>query len=320
MATFDAVDGKHAARDSAAKANPGVAAEPCSASCQWDLRANTWQWEPGLAVIFGRRADSFILTVPAILEMKHPDDLEMSRSMVNSIRSGGSRFSYSNRIYRGDGRVRTVHASAWVSFDSKGNPAQMRASVEALSDWTLPLESCDVAAASDGELMLALRAGIPEALAEVFRRHGRSVAQIARRFGAVNADDVVQDVFESLCRSPGRFDARRGSLRTYLNMCARTRCFDDLRSETSRRLRDRGISQAAPVPSVEMEALSALSARRVQTALTLMRAEERAVIELAFFGGLSYRAVAARLEIPEGTAKGRIRSGLSHLAAMLGTP
>jgi RNA polymerase sigma-70 factor (ECF subfamily) len=319
LATFDAVDENYLCSETAVESTAIIATGQSSARCEWDLQADAWRWEPELAVIFGREVDSFILNVSAILEMKHPDDLEMSRSVVNAIRSGGSQFSYSNRIFRADGLVRSVHAVARVSLDSIGNPLLMRATVEALSDWTPPLTSCDVETASDAELMLGLCAKVPEALAEAFRRHGRTVARVARRFGVANADDVVQDVFESLCRSPERFDARRGSLRMYLNMCARTRCFDDLRSETSRRQRDLAVDQGGFAPSLEMEALSALSARRVQAALLQIRPEERAVIELAFFGGLSYRAVAARLEIPEGTAKGRIRSGLSHLGTTLGS-
>ena len=317
MATFHAVDTKPASGP-AAELCVDVATDRASAQCEWDLQANTWEWGPDLAVVLGRQAEPFIPYASAILEMTHPDDLEMSRSVVNAVRSRGLQLSYVNRIFRADGRVRMVHAAAKVSFASNGIPALVRATIEVLSDWTLPLTGCEVATVSDGELMLGLRARLPEAIAEAFRRHSGSVAQVARHFGSRNADDVVQDVFESLCRSPERFDAHRGSLRTYLNLSARTRCFDEVRSETSRHHRDLAGDQPSFAPPAEVEVLRALSKLRVQAALLRVRPEERAAIELAFFGGLSHRAVAERLGIPEGTAKGRIRNGLVHLRTTFG--
>ncbi|HEY5272355.1 MAG TPA: sigma-70 family RNA polymerase sigma factor [Acidimicrobiales bacterium] len=317
MATFYAVDSKSSYDDFAANHLVRIAPEPASANCEWDLQANTWEWDPDLAVVFGRQPNLYIPSAAAILEMKHPDDLAMSKSVLDSVRDRGLEFSYANRIFRADGCVRMVHAAALVSSDTRGLPAVMRARVDVLSDWTLPFSACEVATASDGELMLGLRAGMPEALGEAFRRHSGSVAQVARRFGSSNVDDIVQDVFEGLCRSPDRFDARRGSLHTYLNVAARTRGFDAMRSQTSRRQRDLLSEQLHFALPAEVEALQSLSRLQVQRALSRLRPEERAAIELAFFGGLSYRAVAEHLGVPEGTVKGRIRRGLLHLRTPL---
>ncbi len=318
MATFHAVETTSTSGDLALHQFATASTSRASAHCAWDLQADTWEWDADLAGVFGRHVEAFVPSTSAILETKHPDDLEMSKSVVESVRSHGSQFSYASRIFRADGRVRAVHAAGRVSSDSNGDPALVRATIEALGDWTLPFAECEVADATDGELMLGLRARLPEAFAEAFRRHSESVAKFARRFGALNPDDVVQDVFESLCRWPERFDARRGSLRTYLSLSARTRCFDEVRSESSRRRRDLAHEQNEIVPPADVEAFQAIRKLHVQAALSQIRPEERAAIELAFFGGFTYRAVAELLGVPEGTAKSRIRNGLVHLRATLG--
>jgi RNA polymerase sigma factor (sigma-70 family) len=287
--------------------------EPQTACCEWNLQNDAWDWDPALAVVFGRREDLFIASASAILEMKHPDDLETSRSVVNAVRGSGVEFSYSNRIFRSDGYVRKVHAAAAVNLDSAGLPALMRATIEVMSDWKMPFSDCELATATDGELMLGLRAKLPEAQTEVFRRHAGGVAEVARWFGAVASDDVVQDVFETLFRSPERFDARRGGLRTYLKMAARTRHFDEMRAQTARRRRESVSERHEIAPPSEVEALKAISGLQMRHAIAAIPPEQRVAIELAFFGGLSYRAVAEHLGLPEGTVKGRIREGLRRL-------
>lgn len=115
--------------------------------------------------------------------------------------------------------MRNLNVVALVDLNSQGFPGAMRATVEVLSDWEHPLSCNDITGASDGVLMLGLRALAPEALAEAFRRHRNDVGAVARRLlrGSINVDDIIDDVFERLCRYPDRFDSRRGS-----PVCART--------------------------------------------------------------------------------------------------
>lgn len=129
------------------------------------------------------------------------------------------------------------------------------------------------------------------------------------------AHDVTQDVFAHLWRHPDRFDPTRGSLRAYLITRARSRTLDVLRSETSRSRRERIEGRAGIIDAADIaDSVADLdTATRLRAALATLRDDERSVIELAYFGGRSYREVADELGIPEGTAKSRIRSGLAKL-------
>jgi RNA polymerase sigma-70 factor (ECF subfamily) len=193
----------------------------------------------------------------------------------------------------------------------------MQGTIEALSDWQHPLSGSDLANASDGVLMLCFRAQVPEAFADAFLRHSGSVERFVRQLGypSVNAEDIVQDVFERLRRNQGGFDARRGSLAAYLKWQARSRCIDRVRSEISRRNRELVDNEVATTQSFEDEVVSTLSGQCVRTALAGLDDDERVPIELAYMGGLSYCAVADFLELPEGTVKSRIRRGLRNLKA-----
>lgn len=200
-----------------------AAGSPQVGHCEWSVRADTWEWDPDLFDVFGVRADQVTPGWPAILSLKHPDDLPAARAKMQSVQ-GGMGFMYSNRIFRNDGYVRRLNVVALLDLDSKGTPAAMRATIDVLRDWEPPLARTDIATASDGDLMLGLRAQSPDALTETFQRHSSDVSRVARQLlrGSLSHDDIVDDVFERLFRSPGRFDARRGSLRSYLMMEART--------------------------------------------------------------------------------------------------
>jgi RNA polymerase sigma-70 factor (ECF subfamily) len=235
--------------------------------------------------------------------------------MVQKVRGGASHLSYVHRIFRRDGYVRLINSEARVTPDSNGRPGVLHGTIDALGAWELPFCNDEIATASDGALMLGLRARTPDALAEAFRRHSDGVTRVVRRFllETVNAEDIVQDVFESLYRAPARFDARRGTLSHYLNMQARSRCIDVGRSQASRQrreLRQEPFDAAIPV---EDEALAKLLGSGVRSMLEILSLNERVPLELAYLNGLSYRAVAEHLGIPEGTVKTRIRSGLQRL-------
>lgn len=174
-------------------------------------------------------------------------------------------------------------------------------------------------AASDSELSCALRSHDLAALDEAFRRHASRVASTVRRaVGANYVDDVVQEVFLLLWRAPERFRPERGSLATYLVTLARGRAIDVARSDQAWQRRYRKLEpQLRPPNEVEDLVIAGASAAEVRMALRSLPMTERVAIELAFFGGYTYRQVAAQLEEPEGTIKGRIRFGLRRLEAAL---
>ena len=132
------------------------------------------------------------------------------------------------------------------------------------------------------------------------------------------AEDVSQDVFVAFWERPDVFDPARGSLRTWLGTLTHRRAVDHVRREEARRRRaERAASRAVPEPDVEEMATALLTAERVRAALELLPPDQRRAIQLAYFGGKTYRQVAETLGIPEGTAKSRLRLALRRIADAL---
>jgi RNA polymerase sigma-70 factor (ECF subfamily) len=175
----------------------------------------------------------------------------------------------------------------------------------------------DLTEVSDAALVVAIGRFRQDALAEAYRRHAGAVFGLATRVtrDRTLAEEVVQEVFLRLWDHPERFDAERGSLRSYLLAQCHGRSVDLLRSESSRRNREerdhRRTAEAGY--DLEHEVWDLVVADHVKDALDRLNDGERLAIELAYFGGLTYREVAARLGQPEGTVKTRIRAGLRRL-------
>ncbi len=162
-----------------------------------------------------------------------------------------------------------------------------------------------------------------EAYAELLRRHSRSVSAAARMIlgNGPETEDVVAEVFVSFWLRPEAFDPARSSLLGYLRMKAKGRSIDVLRAKVSRRRREDqdafgvalGIGGVAS--DVESTVLESEAAGQVRAAVSLLPPLEREAVRLAYFGGMTYLAVAQYLSVPEGTVKSRIRAALQRLAA-----
>ena len=107
-------------------------------------------------------------------------------------------------------------------------------------------------------------------------------------------------------------------MRTWLGTLTHRRAVDHVRREEARRRRaEREASRAVAAPDVEEMATALLTAERVRAALDQLPEEQRRAVQLAYFGGKTYRQVAETLGIPEGTAKSRLRLALRRIAVTL---
>jgi RNA polymerase sigma factor (sigma-70 family) len=171
---------------------------------------------------------------------------------------------------------------------------------------------------SDAALVAAVVARSEDAYVELYRRHRASISAVAGMILAngPGCEEVVDDVFVEVWLSPDNFDAARGSLLGFLRLQARCRSIDVLRSDKSRtRREERDASlELVTTPDVDDTVLTSERADELRGAVASLPPVEREAIGLAFFGGMSYRAVAVHLNVAEGTVKSRIRKGLRRLS------
>ncbi len=174
---------------------------------------------------------------------------------------------------------------------------------------------------SDSSLVVAIGRFDESALAELYERHGGAIFALSRRLlnNRTLAEEVTQEIFLRLWNRPERFDPERGTLRAFLLADTHGRSIDLLRSEAARRDREEKDGRLAPTPAfnLESEVLANVKAEQVRNALAELSDGERRAIELAYFGGYTYREVAEQLGEPEGTVKSRIRSGMKRLRGQL---
>jgi RNA polymerase sigma-70 factor (ECF subfamily) len=158
------------------------------------------------------------------------------------------------------------------------------------------------------------------ALSDLYDQFGSYVFGLAARVIGDRhaAEDVTQEVFLSIWERPEAFEPARGRLRTFLGTLAHRRAVDVVRREEARRRRAaRDAATATPIPDVGELAMAIVTAEQVRAEVSRLPDEQRAAIELAYFGGRTYRQVAEELGIPEGTAKSRMRLGLGRIAQAL---
>jgi RNA polymerase sigma-70 factor (ECF subfamily) len=184
----------------------------------------------------------------------------------------------------------------------------------------------ELQAAADEDLMALVYDGDARAFETVFDRHGGAAFSVAYRMCGRRAlaEDVVQEAFLSLWRSGARYDRARGSVRSWILRAVHNRAIDAFRREAAtvgRDVPDEGITGSLPARErTELEVERRDDARLVRDALGELPADQRQVIELAYFGGLTHVQIAEALQLPAGTVKGRMRLGLSKLRVALAEP
>jgi RNA polymerase sigma-70 factor, ECF subfamily len=182
----------------------------------------------------------------------------------------------------------------------------------------------DVRTLADEELMELVQDGEVRAFEVIFDRHASAAFSLAYRMCGrpAMAEDIVQESFVSLWRSSAAYDPARGSVRTWVLSVVRNRAIDAFRREAAKatsELDEQRVAERMPAPELtDREVERRDDARQVRDALKGLPADQRQVIELAFFGGFSHSQIAEMLKLPAGTVKGRMRLGLSKMRFALG--
>ena len=170
---------------------------------------------------------------------------------------------------------------------------------------------------SDGDLIRRVARRDANAFEALYRRYARSVFGLAlRRLGdRMNAEDAVQETFAAIWRSARTYKPERGAGAPWLYAVARNAIVDRSRGRSEPPGEGPELPSGDPSPAERAEA--SYTSWRVHRALESLNPNEREVIELAYYGGLSQSEVANYLNIPLGTVKTRTRAGLAHLADQL---
>jgi RNA polymerase sigma-70 factor (ECF subfamily) len=174
----------------------------------------------------------------------------------------------------------------------------------------------------DPELLRQIAGGDRAALRTVYQRVAPRAMAVAMRIlkDRAEAEDVVQETFVELWKRAARFDAERGTVNAWLVTMTRSRALDRLRARQSSA---RAVAGASNEPDAGLTQFSTETADdrrdrvRVAEALESLPTEQRQVIELAYFEGLTQSEIATRTGEPLGTVKTRVRLAMSKLAAVL---
>jgi RNA polymerase sigma factor (sigma-70 family) len=187
--------------------------------------------------------------------------------------------------------------------------------------WDVPMPVDD----EDRELVDGVRARDEASFRALFGRYAPTALSLARRVVGQQflAEEIVQEAFLAVWRNPDAYDADRGSVRSWLMGTVHHRAVDAVRREGSQRRRalDARGADLVVVPDPADDVLDELGLpeerKAVRAALEDLPEEQRRVIELMYFGGLSQSTIAGRLGLPLGTVKSRTLLGMRRLRAAL---
>jgi RNA polymerase sigma-70 factor (ECF subfamily) len=134
------------------------------------------------------------------------------------------------------------------------------------------------------------------------------------------AEDVVQEAFLNIWRQGFTYDTERGTARTWLLTIVHHRAIDLMRRQRAKAGADTVIDDAVPLPSHEdtwATVAEHLESDRVHAAVAKLPPEQRQVIALSYFGGLTHAEIADQVGVPLGTVKGRLRLAMEKLRSAL---
>lgn len=181
----------------------------------------------------------------------------------------------------------------------------------------LPNSTALAAAQLDADLLGRVQRGDESAMAAIYDRYSKIVYSVALRVlrDPASAEDILQEVFMQMWRSPAKFVAARGSLGGWLAVVARNRSIDRLRRRRpTEQVEEMNI---AALGNLADESERNLLIERCRTVIVGLPAEQRKTLEMAFFDGLTHSEIADMTGDPLGTVKTRIRSAVMTLRKAL---
>jgi RNA polymerase sigma-70 factor, ECF subfamily len=178
---------------------------------------------------------------------------------------------------------------------------------------------------TDEQLIAAICNGEESAIEVLYERYQRYAYSLAYRIlrDPVAAEDIVQDAFLSIWRKASSYQAQNGSAQSWIQAIVRHRAIDKIRASAHRDYQwtplQAGNEQGPPSeqPDVWEQAWQSEQHRIIREAMIQIPVEQRAVIELAYFGGLTHAEISEQCQIPPGTVKGRMRLGLQKMKTLL---
>jgi RNA polymerase sigma-70 factor (ECF subfamily) len=161
------------------------------------------------------------------------------------------------------------------------------------------------------------------ALGNLYDESSSLVYSLALRVvgNGADAEEVTLDVYTQVWRRAAAYDPERGSVTAWLLTIARSRSIDRVRARAGRTNLEQPLEDGGEVrthaASPEEHTAMSQQRRRILAALNTLNPDQRRVLELAYFSGLSHSEMAARLAVPVGTVKTRIRLGMMKLRELL---
>ena len=184
------------------------------------------------------------------------------------------------------------------------------------------IDAAEQTRSEDAQLAERVKTGDTEALGLLYDRNSSLALAVAQRMvgDRSTAEDLVHDAFVAVWQKIGRFDSSRGTVRSWVLTIVRNRAIDRMRSSRVRLETD----DPDEMPSLSTghdptadEAGGNISAAQLRLAIEQLPREQREAVELAYFGGRTYREIATITGVPQGTANGRLRLALGKLREAL---
>lgn len=184
-------------------------------------------------------------------------------------------------------------------------------------------EAIDKQSFTDAQLLALIGRGENWALSEIHARYARLVFSIALKIlnEQASAEEIVQQVFTEVWRHARHYRLQRGKFSAWVSTITRHQCIDELRRRRVRPTTEPGdwesLDRLAGNDDPAQDVQDPFEQARIRKALQQIPTQERMVIELAFWGGMTQREIALHSHSPLGTIKTRLRLGMQRLKPLL---